>query len=333
MDVALDGIARMRAQEKIEPAHIHAIVALAEVGYEQLVSFQVRWEADMRAIQRWRAAHPDKANDLVWPDHADLTVWLMDVFDCSFEGPTVDQVEQVQARLKGAMLRLPNQLTKDAGDMIAALATALRRMARGKFLAEERAREAMPIKEAIDKSAGQIIAMEQLLREVRDVFREYETHHLEKASAAAIRSDEARSAGEELGADVAREESVAKAARNGKIAGAIEAVLAGEPWVRDPGAAGLAIAPGLPTRARGWDVAAEGTDRTSYSLRSEDGALIDLQAMIAEGLAAELVDSYDCGRVWEAWGLGTMSADDFTPVSDRVDDIATALAAKITGAA
>ena len=30
----------------------------------------------MRAIKRWQAAHP--GNDLRWPDHADLVVWLME---------------------------------------------------------------------------------------------------------------------------------------------------------------------------------------------------------------------------------------------------------------
>jgi hypothetical protein len=38
-------------------------------------SFDMRWEADMRAIKKWQAAN--QGNDLVWPDHADLVVWLM----------------------------------------------------------------------------------------------------------------------------------------------------------------------------------------------------------------------------------------------------------------
>ena len=38
--------------------------------------FNLRWEADMRAIERWQEAHP--GNDLVWPDHTDLVVWLME---------------------------------------------------------------------------------------------------------------------------------------------------------------------------------------------------------------------------------------------------------------
>jgi len=39
--------------------------------------FNLRWDADMRAIKRWQAAHP--GNDLVWPDHADMVVWLLEV--------------------------------------------------------------------------------------------------------------------------------------------------------------------------------------------------------------------------------------------------------------
>ena len=37
-------------------------------------SFNIRWKADMRAIKRWQEANgqPD-----MWPDHADLCVWLM----------------------------------------------------------------------------------------------------------------------------------------------------------------------------------------------------------------------------------------------------------------
>ena len=39
-------------------------------------SFHLRWKADRRATLRWQAANP--GNDLTWPDHADLVVWLME---------------------------------------------------------------------------------------------------------------------------------------------------------------------------------------------------------------------------------------------------------------
>ena len=43
---------------------------------EHRYSFDLRWKADMRAIERWQGAHPGK--ELVWPDHADLVVWLLE---------------------------------------------------------------------------------------------------------------------------------------------------------------------------------------------------------------------------------------------------------------
>lgn len=38
-------------------------------------SFNLRWKADMRAIERWQAEAPGR--ELTWPDHADLCVWLL----------------------------------------------------------------------------------------------------------------------------------------------------------------------------------------------------------------------------------------------------------------
>lgn len=52
-------------------ALIDAWVELAELR----ASFRLRWKADMRAIKRWQKAHPGKEN--IWPDHADLVVWLL----------------------------------------------------------------------------------------------------------------------------------------------------------------------------------------------------------------------------------------------------------------
>lgn len=41
--------------------------------------FDQEWKADQRAIKRWQAAHP--GNDLVWPDRANMVVWLMEEHD------------------------------------------------------------------------------------------------------------------------------------------------------------------------------------------------------------------------------------------------------------
>lgn len=52
----------------------------------------------------------------------------------------------------------------------------------------------------------------------------------------------------------------------------------------------------------------------------KDGAAL-LREAIHNALSSELGDTYDCGRVWDAWHVGTMGEDDFTPVNDRVDEI------------
>jgi hypothetical protein len=41
-------------------------------------AFDLRWQADMRAIKKWQKATGKK---LVWPDHADLCVWLLEQLD------------------------------------------------------------------------------------------------------------------------------------------------------------------------------------------------------------------------------------------------------------
>lgn len=42
-------------------------------------TFDLRWQADMRAIKRWQAANP--GNDLTFPDRADMVVWLLEQDD------------------------------------------------------------------------------------------------------------------------------------------------------------------------------------------------------------------------------------------------------------
>jgi hypothetical protein len=48
------------------------IASLAEVQS----TINLRHDADMRAIKQWQEAHPER--ELVWPDHVDLVVWLME---------------------------------------------------------------------------------------------------------------------------------------------------------------------------------------------------------------------------------------------------------------
>jgi len=42
--------------------------------------FDLRYNADMRAIKRWQAA---TGRHLTWPDHADLVVWLLKQLDAA----------------------------------------------------------------------------------------------------------------------------------------------------------------------------------------------------------------------------------------------------------
>lgn len=49
--------------------------ALAAELAERQASFDLRWDADMRAIAMWQEA---TGEELKWPNHADLCVWLME---------------------------------------------------------------------------------------------------------------------------------------------------------------------------------------------------------------------------------------------------------------
>lgn len=49
---------------------------------ELQVVFDLRWRADMRAIKRWQEA---TGRTMVWPDHADLCVWLLEQLDAERE--------------------------------------------------------------------------------------------------------------------------------------------------------------------------------------------------------------------------------------------------------
>lgn len=57
------------------------IPAVLEWLEEYERSFDLRWKADMRARKRWQDSHP--GNDQVWPDRADLIVWLMEQLEAS----------------------------------------------------------------------------------------------------------------------------------------------------------------------------------------------------------------------------------------------------------
>jgi chromosome segregation ATPase len=50
----------------------------AEIA-ELRATLNMRYDADQRAIRRWQAAHP--GNELTWPDHADMVVWMLERCD------------------------------------------------------------------------------------------------------------------------------------------------------------------------------------------------------------------------------------------------------------
>jgi len=76
----LDAINDMEIRHAATMMHTQTIVdeanELRRTNEGLQLTFELRWKADQRAIKRWQAAHP--GNDLTWPDHADMVVWLMD---------------------------------------------------------------------------------------------------------------------------------------------------------------------------------------------------------------------------------------------------------------
>jgi hypothetical protein len=72
VDALLAGpLATLRATLREREAEIER---LKEEAADYQASFDLRWRADMRAIERWHAAGGHR---LTWPDHADLVVWLV----------------------------------------------------------------------------------------------------------------------------------------------------------------------------------------------------------------------------------------------------------------
>jgi hypothetical protein len=67
----------------------HRVTAEEDLAREELTElqyiFKLRWDADRRAIKRWQEAAPGR--ELVWPDHTDLLVWLLDELEAKSGGP------------------------------------------------------------------------------------------------------------------------------------------------------------------------------------------------------------------------------------------------------
>ena len=73
---AIGGSLAMYIEQKVvDPLKL--VLSLAQDELKELEStFDLRWKADMRAINRWKEAHPEKPN--TWPDRTDMVVWLLE---------------------------------------------------------------------------------------------------------------------------------------------------------------------------------------------------------------------------------------------------------------
>lgn len=60
------------------PKSRQIVLDATEALSELEATFDLRYKADMRAIERWQKA---TGKELTWPDHADLVVWLLGQID------------------------------------------------------------------------------------------------------------------------------------------------------------------------------------------------------------------------------------------------------------
>jgi len=86
---SLDVLKRVAARMRVNAPDTAFLAEWAAERIEELeATFDLRWKADMRAIKRWQEAHP--GNDLTWPDHADMVVWMLDQMDARASQPPRD---------------------------------------------------------------------------------------------------------------------------------------------------------------------------------------------------------------------------------------------------
>lgn len=89
----------------------------AEKNLELEQLFELRFEADIRAIKRWQAAGPGR--ELRWPDHADMVVWLLDEADklrAALKECADDLAAEIEARFN-AIKRHPAMEARYERDM------------------------------------------------------------------------------------------------------------------------------------------------------------------------------------------------------------------------
>lgn len=60
-------------------------------------SFDIRWDADMRGIEKWRVA--GEGRELTWPDHADLVCFLIEQSDA--QAAEIERLKKQVETLRG----------------------------------------------------------------------------------------------------------------------------------------------------------------------------------------------------------------------------------------
>lgn len=84
----------LSTQSALDAAQRELSAANAKLAEEEQL-FHLRWNADIRAIKRWHeAGNPE----LLWPDHADLCVWLLEQLESA--NNEKDAEEDDAARLR-----------------------------------------------------------------------------------------------------------------------------------------------------------------------------------------------------------------------------------------
>lgn len=79
----IDGdIAELTVKQTLELVDFAAKLEIDNAEHE--LTFQLRHEADIRALKRWRSEAPGR--ELRMPDHADMVVWLLKELDKCAEG-------------------------------------------------------------------------------------------------------------------------------------------------------------------------------------------------------------------------------------------------------
>jgi len=124
MDTAerIKRIEKNREKLRALPQFHEDVTWLIERVQELEKSFDLRWEADMRAIKKWQEAGGD---ELTWPDHADLCVCLMEQNDK--KGTVINTLYNALDRACNCMcareqdletMRITNEATKEVLDTI-----------------------------------------------------------------------------------------------------------------------------------------------------------------------------------------------------------------------